>query len=152
MKRFVILSMVLLATSMMGSCSKGNDLTPQEDIVGTWIGQEAKVVVYAEDGIEVISENTISLEDPNYAQVKFNADSTFSLVLRLKTPLLVEENRMGNYKIENNKLTLTFNNDQDEPQEVPYTLTGNQLTFKLGDGGTSTLTYTMVREQSDTEN
>lgn len=136
---------VCIAAVATAGCKKDSDLTPQESMVGTWRGEEAKVVIYEENGEDVASETTISLDSPNFAEATFKSDSTFTMELRLVTPLPVTEEREGRYEVSGSNLTLKIAGESDA--QVPFTLKNNELKVTLGTPGVSILTYTFIRVQ-----
>lgn len=134
-----------IAAVATAGCKKDSDLTPQESMVGTWRGEEAKVVIYEENGEDVASETTISLDSPNFAEATFRSDSTFAMELRLVTPLPVTEVREGRFEVKGSNLTLKITGESDV--QAPFTLKNNELIVSLGTPGVSVLTYTFVRVQ-----
>lgn len=143
MKRlFIFMCIAAVATA---GCKKDSDLTPQESMVGTWRGEEAKVVIYEENGEDVASETTISLDSPNFAEATFRSDSTFAMELRLVIPLPVTEVREGRFEVKGSNLTLKITGESDV--QAPFTLKNNELIVSLGTPGVSVLTYTFVRVQ-----
>src|SRR5690606_20762775 len=99
MKRLLILAFV--AVAMLGSCKK-EEITPEESILGTWEGESAQLMIYNDEGTEVTTNLTISLESPNHAEAVFNSDKSFVVDVVLTEPLPIVEHREGTYSIEGN--------------------------------------------------
>lgn len=143
MKRLLILAFV--AVAMLGSCKK-EEITPEESIVGTWEGESAQLMIYNDEGTEVTTNLTISLESPNHAEAVFNSDKSFVVDVVLTEPLPIVEHREGTYSIEGNNLVLDIEGESETI--APYTLNGDELKFTLGTEGVSVLIYTFKRQQN----
>ena len=141
--RRLVLFIGVACVATLGACKKDSE-TKSVDIVGVWIGEEARVTEYADNGTDIVQETIVTLQSPNYAKAVFHADGTFSVDLRLEKPTVLNEHQEGTYTLEGTTLTLYI--EGQDSMTVPLIKHGDTLEVTLGTAGEITLTYTFRRE------
>lgn len=123
MKKYLVLC--LLSLPLMLSCgnSKGNPLTSQDQLLGSWIQE---------------SSNDVLLNlDNRFLTLTFRADNSFEITIvtgRLSgNP--ITETLQGTYFLSGSQLTTTFSNGTTE--SVSVTIKGTRLIFEDAGGNIS---------------
>lgn len=138
-----------IATLSMVACKKDSDSNPEDNpVVGVWEGVHAKTVLYGEDR-EVVSETETQLTSPNFVEVHFNRDGTFSSEVRIVEPEEMNENVTATGKYEVKGGTIILKQDGEADLDVPYTLNGSDLSMVLGEGGSITTTIHLRKKIRD---
>ena len=141
--RRLVLFIGVACVATFGACNKDSETKP-DDLVGVWIGEEARVTEYADNGTDIVQETIVTLQSPNYATAVFHADGTFAVDLRLEKPTVLNEQQEGTYTVEDTMLTLYI--EGQDSITVPLIKHGDTLEITLGAAGETTLTYTFRRE------
>lgn len=137
--------MCIAALSVV-ACKKDSDSNPENNpVVGVWEGVHAKMVIYGEDR-EVVSETDIQLATPNFVEVHFNRNLTFTSEVRMVEPEDMKENvkAKGTYEVKGG--TIILKQEGEEDLAIPYSLSGGDLSLVLGEGGTSTMTILLRKK------
>lgn len=138
--------MCIAALSVV-ACKKDSDSNPENNpVVGVWEGVHAKMVIYGEDR-EVVSETDIQLAAPNFVEVHFNRDLTFTSEVRMVEPEDMEENvkAKGTYEVKGG--TIILKQEGEDDLAIPYSLSGGDLSLVLGEGGASTMTILLRKKE-----
>lgn len=144
--RKIMILMCIAALSVV-ACKKDSDSNPENNpVVGVWEGVHAKMVIYGEDR-EVVSETDIQLAAPNFVEVHFNRDLTFTSEVRMVEPEDMEENvkAKGTYEVKGG--TIILKQEGEDDLAIPYSLSGGDLSLVLGEGGASTMTILLRKKE-----
>lgn len=144
--RKIMILMCIVALSAV-ACKKDSDSSPENNpIVGVWEGVHAKIVIYGEDR-KVVSETEIQLTAPNFVEVHFNRNLTFTSEARMVEPEDMKENvkAKGTYEVKGE--TIILKQEGEEDLAIPYSLSGSDLSLVLGEGGASTMTILLRKKK-----
>jgi hypothetical protein len=139
-KALLMLAIVVLTGTLFTSCNGDDDNAAANSLVGTWFLTAGQTELFVNGVSEGIEMETIDAN--NFTRITFNANSTYVVnisesFMQNGQVVIDTSTQSGTYSLTGNTLFITEAGSTDI-EEVPITLTANQLIIRFEEEFTDT--------------